>query len=207
MASEKIYIDSLNNTFWEISSPSFVTNKFTLEFTCMGNKWVGDFERLHKDLYPSRYEQTKFIAIFLNDRYNLYIYDSDIITLNHSKFELFFRAIDNFIFSVEAIPGGFGFQFYPHPISFNIPKRTSIGKVRFLGCDFRIAEKTIIIRYIDWETEEKKSFKINLSAPELNSLKRIICSSILYYMRNKKRFGWSFEFSPEIKKSFPFFEY
>ena len=82
----------------------------------MGNKFSADCEALHKDLYPSRYEQISFFASFLNDRYSQTLSESDIDIIRHPKFELFFRSINNFVISTEAIPGGFGFYFYPHPI-------------------------------------------------------------------------------------------
>lgn len=207
MASERIYLNTLENTYWEISSPMFFAKTFSLNFVCMGNKWVGDCQTLHKDLYTSRYEQVKFLAAFLNDRYNFTMPDSDLSNIDIFRFELFFRSIHGFLISVEAIPGGFGFYFYPAPTSFNTPKITPSGKIKFVGTSFRIAERRILVNYRDWETMETKTQKIDLTNLEMNIIKRVICTSILSYMRTHNHFGWSFELSSNIRKQLLYFEY
>lgn len=206
MATKKIYLNFLNNSYWEISEPVFFSKTFNLNFICMGNKFSADCEALHKDLYPSRYEQISFFASFLNDRYSQTLSESDIDIIRHSKFELFFRSINNFIISTEAIPGGFGFYFYPHPIFFNIPQETSIGKIKFVGTSFRIAEKKIIVSYRDWETLTTIRNSIALSEREEIALKRVICVSVLRYMQKNKKFVWHFELASEIKAKLPYFD-
>lgn len=206
MATKRIYLNFLNNSYWEISEPVFFSKTFNLNFICMGNKFSADCETLHKDLYPNRYEQISFFASFLNDRYSQTLSESDIDIIRHPKFELFFRSINNFVISTEAISGGFGFYFYPHPISFNIPQETPVGKIKFVGTSFRIAEKKIIVSYRDWETLTTIRNSIALSEREEIALKRVICVSILRYMRKNKKFVWYFELASEIKSKLPYFD-
>lgn len=206
MASEKIYLNFIPNTYWEIAAPVFFSKTFSFNFICMGNKFVGDSETPHKDLYPSRLEQIKYFASFLNDRYIQALSDSDYSILKSPKFELFLRSINGFLISVEAIPGGFGFHFYPAPISFNPCRDTSIGKVKFVGTSFRVAESKILISYRDYDTMETHRRTITLSERELIALKRAVCFSILSYMKKNKRFAWNFELAPEIEEKLPYFE-
>lgn len=206
MASEKIHLNFLPNSYWEISAPVFFSKTFNCNFVCMGNKFVADSESLHKDLYPSRYDHIKYLAAFLNDPTIQSLSDSDYTLLKSQKFELFLRSIDGFLISVEYIPGGYGFHFYPAPISFNVPKNTSVGRVKFVGTSFRVAEKKLLVSYRDCETMETKRLSFPISEREMLTFKRVVCASILSYMRTKKHFGWNFYLSPEIKSKTPFFD-
>lgn len=206
MSVQKIYLNYLKNTYWEISEPVFFSKTFNINFICMGNKSSADCESPHKDLFPSRLEQINFFASFLNNPYCQTLSESDYSILKDQKFELFFRSINGFIISVEAIPGGFGFYFYPHPISFNPGRETSVGRIKFVGTSFRVAENKLLISYRDCETFVTKRIAINISERELLSLKRVICFSVLSYMRNKKKFAWYFELPSEVKNILPFFD-
>ena len=206
MATKKIHLNFLSNTYWEISEPVFFSKTFNLSFICMGNKFSADCETLHKDLYPSRLEQINYFASFLNNPHCQSLSESDYSILRDPKFELFLRSINGFVISVEAIPGGFGFYFYPHPISFNPGRETTIGRVKFVGTSFRVAENRLLISYRDCQTFEAKRISINISERELIALKRLICFSVLSYMRNNKKFVWNFELPSEVKSNLPFFD-
>ena len=206
MATEKIFLNFIPNSYWEISEPVFFSKNCTCNFVCMGNKWVGDCETISKDLYPSRHDHIKFLATFLNDPHNQSVLDFDIERIKNPKFELFLRSIDGFLISVEYIPGGYGFHFYPAPITFNIAKNNSVGRIKFIGSSFRVAEKKLLVSYRNPETLERKSVSIDLSLTELNALKKVICYSVLTYMKEKQHFGWSFYLSDFIKKKLSYFE-